>query len=186
MLGLCMYVCTYVCEVSYSLLLFYYSTNAGGHGTGFIAWGGKDLVVLVTVHHVINNMETALASTFTFQYQKEGQGVAVNGVELFAGCSGMDVALCPAIMVCNLLVVMVYNQEAFITQCSYTVLYKSVTMSLMIMVCYACESYITFITTDRSVSYHVTFCIQFQCTIHVYMYKYKEKLGILGITEKSR
>lgn len=83
------------------LLLSHNSKTSIQCGTGFIGHlplDGADTVVLVTVNHVLNNMDTALESEFTFQYREEGQGVVVKGKDLFAGC-GQICKACPPAMV---------------------------------------------------------------------------------------
>ena len=85
------------------LLLLSCSKTSTQCGTGFIGHlplDGKDTVVLVTVNHVINKMDTALESDFTFQYCEEGQGVVVKGADLLAGCDRVHKA-CPPVMVCD-------------------------------------------------------------------------------------
>ena len=85
------------------LLLSFFSQTNTQFGTGFIGHlplDGKDTVVLVTVHHVINNMDTALTSDFTFQYREIGQGLVVKGADLFAGCDKIHKS-CPPVMVSN-------------------------------------------------------------------------------------
>ena len=65
-------------------------------GTGFIghlSLDGTHTVVLVTTHYIINTMDIAIASRYTFQYcgvhHEVRKGVIVCGTELFDGCNGV-------------------------------------------------------------------------------------------------
>ena len=82
--------------ISHGLLFPFCSVNDfSGGGTGFIGFDGNN-VLLVTVYHVINSLDTAIRSTFYFQYLAESQQpVVVNGTDLFAGCTVSDYNLCP-------------------------------------------------------------------------------------------